>query len=85
MDGGRNEEALREMQLAVKQAPDDVNVHWRLGRLLRSMGRKEEAQAEFNKASSIVKTTDTALINKMSGPPAKPGTTQSPSVTSPGK
>jgi tetratricopeptide (TPR) repeat protein len=81
-DAGRNEDALRELHLAAKLAPDDVNVHWRLGRLLKSMGKKEEAQAEFAKASKIVKTTDNALINKISGPPTPSEKTQTETPTS---
>jgi tetratricopeptide (TPR) repeat protein len=66
-DAGRNEDALRELNIAKKLTPDDVNVHWRLGRLYRSMGKKDEAKAELDKASSLTKATDEALINKMHG------------------
>jgi tetratricopeptide (TPR) repeat protein len=77
-DAGHQDDALREMRDAARLAPEDVNVHWRLGRLLRSMGKKDEAKAEFDKASSITKAVDTALIDKMkpadagSGPDRKP-------------
>jgi tetratricopeptide (TPR) repeat protein len=62
---GRNEEALRELTAAAKLIPDDVNVHWRLGRLYRSMGKMEEAKAEFAKASSLNKAADEELFNKI--------------------
>ena len=67
-----------ELQIAEKLKPDDVNVHWRLGRLYRSMGRKEEAKAEFDKASTLNKAADEELYKKMAGaharPPADAGT-----------
>jgi hypothetical protein len=36
------------------------------------MGKKDEAKAEFDKASSITKAADNALIDKMSGSRAQP-------------
>ena len=79
-DAGQNEDALRELTIAAKQKPDDVNVHWRLGRLYRAMGRKDEAKAEFDKASTINKAADEDLFNKINrgkthppeNPPAPP-------------
>jgi len=62
---GRNEDALRELTTAAKLMPEDVNVHWRLGRLYRSMGKMEDAKAEFVKASNLNKAADDALFNKI--------------------
>ena len=64
-DSGQNEQALRELTLAVKLRPEDVNVHWRLGRLYRTMGKKEEAKAEFDKASTLNKAADEDLFKKI--------------------
>lgn len=64
-DAGQLEDALREFTTAAKLAPDDVDVHWRLGRLYRQMGKKELAQAELEKARGITQAADTALVNKM--------------------
>jgi tetratricopeptide (TPR) repeat protein len=64
-DAGRNDEALRELNQAAKLKPDDVNVHWRLGRLLRTMGRKQEAQLEFDKAKNLNKAADEDLYKKI--------------------
>jgi len=61
-DEGRRDDALRELSVAAKLAPEDVNVHWRLGRLYRAMGKKDEAKAEFDKASSITRAADNALV-----------------------
>jgi tetratricopeptide (TPR) repeat protein len=69
---GRNEDALREFLAAEKLTPNDVNVHWRLGRLYRAMGRKEEAKAELDKASTITRSADQELYKKISGGQAKP-------------
>ena len=57
----QNADALHELQAAEKLMPDDVNVHWRLGRLYRTLGRKEEAKVEFDKASSLNKKADQDL------------------------
>lgn len=64
-DAGHNQEALRELLLAEKQTPDDVTVHWRLAKLYRTLGRKEEAKAEFDKASTLNKQADDALYQKI--------------------
>ena len=77
---GKNDDALREMKIAEKIAPDDVNVHWRLGRLYRVMGNEQQAAAELEKARTLTQAVDAALINKMNpqqksqpqaGPPAE--------------
>jgi hypothetical protein len=47
-------------------------VHWRLGRLYRTMGKKEEAKAELEKASTITRSADQELYKKISGGQAKP-------------
>lgn len=75
---GRQEDALRELNEAAKLAPEDVNVHWRLGRLYRAMGRKDEAKAEFDRASSITKAADNALIDKMDGSRVKSAPARQP-------
>lgn len=68
----RNDDALREFLAAEKLIPNDVNVHWRLGRLYRAMGRKEEAKVELDKASTITKSADQELYKKISGGQSKP-------------
>ena len=69
---GRNDDALREFLVAEKIMPEDVNVHWRLGRLYRTMGKKEAAKAELDKASSITRSANQELYKKISGAPPKP-------------
>jgi tetratricopeptide (TPR) repeat protein len=82
-DAGRKDDALRELKTAVKLSPDEVDVHWRLGRLYHAMGKKDEAKAEFDKARSINKATDDALLNRMNGNRAEPA--QAPTPTPTGK
>jgi tetratricopeptide (TPR) repeat protein len=77
-ESGHNDEALRELTLAEKLMPDDVNVHWRLARLYRVMGKKEEAKAEFDKASNLTKNTDDALFKKIQDGNAHPPPGQAP-------
>ena len=84
-DTGHQDDALREMKEAARLAPEDVNPHWRLGRLYRSMGKKDEAKAEFDKASSITQAADNALIGKMEGSHARPAQAQQPAAALPEK
>jgi len=75
-DAGRNDDALRELEAAEGLKADDVNVHWRLARLYRTLGRKEEAKAEFDKASKLNKATDDDLFKKMNNGQQRPGAPQ---------
>ena len=60
---GRNQDALRELKAAEALNPKDVDVHWRLGRLYRSMGETAEAKREFDKASSLNKAENAKLLD----------------------
>jgi tetratricopeptide (TPR) repeat protein len=71
-EDGRNEDALQEMTAAAKIIPDDVNVHWRLGRLYRVMGKKDEAKAEFDKASKLNAAADDDLFKRIAEGHARP-------------
>jgi tetratricopeptide (TPR) repeat protein len=61
INAGRRDDALRELEVAAKLSPNDVNVHWRLARLYKAMGRKGEADAEFQKTSSLTKANDSVF------------------------
>lgn len=71
-DAGEHELALRELSQAAKLMPEDVNVHWRLGRLYRAMGNKEAAKAEFDKASTLNRAADESLYKKIANGSAHP-------------
>jgi tetratricopeptide (TPR) repeat protein len=64
-DAGRRQDALRELKVAAKLSPNDVNVHWRLARLYQRMGMKDEANAEFHKTSSLTKAADASVRRKI--------------------
>jgi tetratricopeptide (TPR) repeat protein len=64
-DAGRRAEALKEMITAAKLNPNDINVHWRLGRLYKSMGDNEEAAAEFAKTKTLTKASDDSVTAKL--------------------
>jgi Flp pilus assembly protein TadD len=64
-DAGRREDALRELKMAEKLSPDDQNVHWRLGRFYKSMGKNEEAKVEFDKTRSLQKAADQSVFTKL--------------------
>jgi tetratricopeptide (TPR) repeat protein len=78
---GHNDDALRELLAAEKLIPNDVNVHWRLGRLYRAMGRKEESKVELDKASTITKSADRELFKKISGAQASPPGSSAPAAS----
>jgi tetratricopeptide (TPR) repeat protein len=85
-DAGRNEDALREMLLAEKLSPEDVNVHWRLGRLYKTLGQREASKAELEKAAKLTKAADDDLYKKIENGrnrPQAPGA--QPTETQPGE
>ena len=67
----RKQEAADEFLAAIKINAKDVNAHYRLGRLYRSMGKTTEAKAEFDKASSLNKAEDERLLKVMSTIPGR--------------
>ena len=69
-DEDRKQDATTEFETAIKIAPTNVNAHYRLARLYRSMGMTAEAKAEFDKASSLNKAEDDRLLKVMSTIPA---------------
>lgn len=76
-DSGRNEDALRELLLAEKLSPEEVNVHWRLGRLYKTLGQKEASKAEFDQAARLNKAANEDLYKKIENGrnrPQPPGT-----------
>jgi tetratricopeptide (TPR) repeat protein len=81
-EDGRNAEALRELKAAEALKPGDINVHWRLGRLYKSMGDAAEAKIEFSKAQSINKAADDALLDVINKGPSSGDT---PSANPPKK
>jgi Flp pilus assembly protein TadD len=70
-DAGRKDEALRELKIAEKLSPSDVNVHWRLARFYQAAGRKDEAKAEFDKTRSLQKAADETIFKKLHEAQAK--------------
>jgi tetratricopeptide (TPR) repeat protein len=64
-DGGRGDDALRELRQAAALSPNDVDVHWRLGRLYQAAGRKDEAKAEFDKTRALQKAADNPISNDL--------------------
>jgi tetratricopeptide (TPR) repeat protein len=70
-DSGRSMGALRELKIAVKLKPNDVNVHWRMARLYQTMGRKDEAKREFEKTKSLTKAADASVFSQLNNGRAK--------------
>jgi len=49
----RNQEAVRELQTAVRLDPGDAAPHYRLAVLYRELGRKAESEAEYARVKEI--------------------------------
>jgi len=64
-DAGRKEGALRELKAAERLNPEDQNVHWRLARFYKAMGKNEEAKIEFDKTRSLQKASDQSVFTKL--------------------
>lgn len=75
-DAGRKEDALRELKIAEKLTPGDQNVHYRLGRFYQSMGKKDEAKAEFDKTRGLQKAADQSVFDKLHEAQAKGKSTE---------
>ncbi len=67
IEAGRKGDAVNELMQAIALDPKDVSPHWRLGSLCRSMGRKEQAEAEFAIASAMTKENDKLLAQEIGG------------------
>jgi tetratricopeptide (TPR) repeat protein len=65
----QNEEAIADFRRAIEMDPSEVDAHWRLARLYQTLGKKDEAKAEFAKASQLHEQKDEGLVRQMSGPP----------------
>lgn len=65
-DQGSKDAAVKEFQTAIKINSKDVNAHYRLGRLYRSMGRTADAKRELDLANSLNKEEDQRLLKVMS-------------------
>jgi Flp pilus assembly protein TadD len=48
------EQALKEIDLAVKLAPDSGKVHFLRGQILQHLGKKVEAKVEFDAAKKLM-------------------------------
>jgi Tfp pilus assembly protein PilF len=62
---GKNEAAATDLERAIAKDPEEVDAHWRLARLYQAMGKKDEARAEFARASSLHQKADESLVQKM--------------------
>ncbi|MGA8089446.1 MAG: tetratricopeptide repeat protein [Terracidiphilus sp.] len=72
-DEDLKQDAKNELEMAVKLAPKNVNAHYRLARLYRSMGMTAQAKMEFDKASGLNKAEDDRLLKVMSTVPSTKG------------
>lgn len=53
---GRQDDALKELQLVLDRDPDYVAVYYQLGRLLALAGRSEEAREVYRRGIAIATT-----------------------------
>ncbi|WP_263350034.1 tetratricopeptide repeat protein [Acidicapsa acidisoli] len=80
---GDNAAAIREFNKTVELEPDNVTAHFRLATLYRSIGKKDEAKAEFVKANSLNKKKDDSVHQRIAAANARLGPDASPAQTPP--
>jgi tetratricopeptide (TPR) repeat protein len=89
METGDRDGAIEQFTKTVAMEPNNVNAHFRLASLYRSMGKKAEASAEYAKASTLNKQRDESLHQRIADAnmrpegskpdvPAKPDATAQP-------
>jgi Flp pilus assembly protein TadD len=83
METGDNPAALRELNKAVELEPDNITAHFRLATLYRSIGKKDEAKAEFVKANSLNKQKDDSVHQRIAAANARPRPVAGPAQTQP--
>jgi Tfp pilus assembly protein PilF len=75
METGDKDGAVREFNKTVALEPDNVTAHFRLATLYRTMGKKDEAKAEFAKANTLNKKRDDSVYKRISDANTRAGTT----------
>jgi Flp pilus assembly protein TadD len=63
------EEASRHFREAIRIDPSKPDAHYHLGRLWRSLGRKQDADSEFAKVKELAQEEPPAPLIKVSGRP----------------
>lgn len=71
-EAGDNAAAVKEVSQAVAMEPASVKAHFRLAKLYQSMGRRDEAKTEFNKASSLNQKINESLHQRIAEASARP-------------
>jgi tetratricopeptide (TPR) repeat protein len=64
-----SDEAARRFHEAIRLDPSKPDAHYHLGRLWRSLGRNQEAQAEFEKVKSLAAEQPPPPLVQLSGRP----------------
>jgi len=82
-DAEQTDDALRELKEAARLDPENADVHWRLGRIYRSRGETEAANAEFAKTSAAKKATYDELQKKIEMDRLHPPKAQESAPTAP--
>jgi Flp pilus assembly protein TadD len=68
---GDSPEAERHLREAIRMDPSKPDAHYRLGKLLRSLGREAEADAEFAKVKELSREEPPAPLIKLPGQGSK--------------
>jgi Flp pilus assembly protein TadD len=71
LEDSRNhsDEAAQHLREAIRLDPGNPDAHYRLGRLWRSLGREQEAQAEFEKVKQLAAATPPPPLIRLPGRP----------------
>jgi Flp pilus assembly protein TadD len=75
--------AVAELHKAVALEPDNVAAHFRLATLYRSMGKKDEARAEYARANTLNKKLDEPLHQRLADADSQSGQASKPDAAKP--
>ena len=67
-NSGHTEEAIRELKAATETAPENADVHIRAAKQLESLGRREEARLERERASRLPQPGSPSLLDILESP-----------------
>src|SRR5262249_28279128 len=67
--GGASDQAAMHLREAIRLDPAKPDAHYRLGKLLRMLGRDEEAEAEFAKVKELAREEPPDPLIKVPGRP----------------
>lgn len=82
-EAGSTAGALREFRMAAQLEPASVQVHWRLARLYQTMGKQQQAKAEFDLTRKLNHAADETVARELDAAQARNAAEQKAVAASP--